>query len=187
MTIRALLPIAAAGPLLGAASPAAALLLTPDTLPQWTTSINSALDSGDVEDITGLAGLDLLYKFEVDVGEDSEPPYAGSYEGDVDDASGTIEYVSGPSIVCGVCVLVVKDGNNIPAQYLFNLSAGSPLWWNGTDDIVLAGFWPNQGGISHVGIWGVPGTSVPEPGTLGLLGVGLLVLGGLKRFGRRRA
>jgi hypothetical protein len=52
------------------------------------------------------------------------------------------------------------------------------------EDIVLTGFWPNGGAISHVSIWGAPedgeenggeenGGGVPEPGTIALFGVGL--------------
>ena len=85
-----------------------------------------------------------------------------------------IENVGDPITSCasGTCYLLVKDGQHSPAQYLFDISG-----WNGTEDIVGTGFWPNRGAISHVQIFGGPGTSVPEPASLLLLGAGLVCLG----------
>jgi hypothetical protein len=88
-----------------------------------------------------------------------------------DPANALIDYISGPSITCPECYLAIKDGNQTPSYYFFDLAS-----WNGTDDIELQGFWPNQGAISHVSIWGKPSTSVPEPGIVLLLGIGLLGL-----------
>jgi hypothetical protein len=56
------------------------------------------------------------------------------------------------------------------------------LAWNGLETITLENFWPNQGAISHVTLYGgTPTTRVPEPGTMGLLGAGLLAFGFLRR------
>jgi hypothetical protein len=109
---------------------------------------------------------------------------AGSYQTTfanlpLDPAEATITYVGGP-IVGPTAFLLVKDGSQIPAWYLYNLTA-APLSWNGTETIYLTGFWPNDGAISHVTLYG--GGSVPDGGiTIAMLGMGFCVL----EFVRRR-
>ena len=96
-----------------------------------------------------------------------------------DPADATITYTGG-NIVGATAWLLVKDGNNNPAWYLFNLTT---LGWNGTDVLQLTGFWPGSGAISHVALYGTPGTSVPDAGTtMALLGLGIGALG----FARRK-
>ncbi len=123
--------------------------------------------------------LNLLYK--ADVGDFDRPAttedgsFAGSYNTvfantSLDPEDATISFTGGSAITCGVCYLVIKDGNTNPNYYFFDLTAAG---WNGTDAIILTDFWIGRGAISHVSIWGSSERSVPEPGTLGLLGLGL--------------
>ena len=128
-------------------------------------------------------GLVEYYKSNVDDGSET-----GSFAGDystmfsntpTDPANATITWDGTGIISCPDCFVLVKDGNQNPAWYLFDLATFN---WNGMDDIVLTDFWPNQGAISHVSIMGSP---VPVPAAVWLFGSGLLGLVGVAR--RKRA
>ena len=176
---------------LGLVTPSAhALSLAPGDA-DWIYNVNSFCDVACVEGLTGETGLSLLYKG--DVGSESAPAVvesgslAGSYEttfsnSPLDPADFLIDYTVGPYASCPTCILVVKDGNQDPAQYLFDLGS-----WNGQDDIVGTGFWPAKGAISNVAIYGET-TSVPEPSSLLLLGSGILSLGVIgRKFAKRKS
>lgn len=138
-----------------------------------------------------LGGATLLYKQNAkDNSEDGtlKNSYGTVFTGEPN--GGTISYVPGsPFAACPACYLIVKDGNNNPAQFLFSLntitlSDGTILpAWDGTSAITLSGFWapPVNGAISNVAIWG-PAVATPDAGgTLTLLGAALLGLGIVRR------
>jgi hypothetical protein len=126
-------------------------------------------------------------KYKQNVGGAESGSLAGSYTttfantpGDPSDA--TIVYNGGP-ILGNTRYMLVKDGNQTPAWYLFNLTA---LGWNGTETLFLTGFWPNQGAISHISLYGGPDggdtPGVPDSGsTIALLGLGLSLLAIVRR------
>lgn len=145
----------------------------------WTTDDNSAPHAGDIASMVGsVDDFSLFYKAEVGGGE--EGFYRNSYDTvfsntDTDPEDALITYVGGSVINCSECYLSVKDGNHSPAMYVFDISG-----WNGMDSIELLGFWPAGGAISHVAIWG-PTSLVAEPKTIALLGMGMILLGVLRR------
>jgi len=125
-----------------------------------------------------------LYKENVGDGFDSGS-FAASYETDFfntpsDPQAALIRYISGNSVSCPECFLLVKDGASLPNWYLFDIGS-----WNGTDNIAMTGFWTGPGSISHVSIYATTGGTdnrAPEPGVLILVAAGLLGIG----FSRRR-
>lgn len=154
------------------------LTITPNTTPQWTGTFNDNLDADDVASLVGSGPLSLLYKQDEGKGYD-EGSFALSYSTEffntpTDPSDAVITYVGGQFISVSPVYLLVKDGNNIPYWYVFALNS-----WNGSETINIIGFWPENGAISHVSIFG--GTQVPEPLSLILLGLGLIGIAGIKR------
>ncbi len=128
--------------------------------------------------------LNLLYK--ADQGGSDSGSFASSYDTTFDNspsdpADALIQHLTGSSISCPDCYLAVKDGNHDPSYYFYNLSA-----WDGLMDLDLNDFWPQQGAISHVSIWGKDGgggppAAIPEPVSLLLFGTGLMSLAFIRR------
>ena len=143
----------------------------------------------DINDLISsyTGGNDELYKAESNPYGESGV-LAGSYATvffatPTDPSGATITYTGG-DIVGQPAYLLVKDGNHNPGWYFFNLGSPPPtpgLGWNGMETLALSGFWPAEGAISHVSLYGE--RSVPEPATMLLLGTGLVVLAG---FGRKK-
>lgn len=180
---------------LAAADARATIMLTPSGA-SATTNDNSNLTALlDINSAfgTSYAGLSLLYKANSGTIVTEDGTLAAFYttvfsNTSTDPADADITWDGGASyIACPTCILIVKDGNQEPAQYLFDLGS-----WSGQEAIALRDFWPNSGAISNVAIWGggagngddggTPPSQIPEPGVLMLLGAGLLGLG----LGRRR-
>ena len=140
--------------------------------------------------LSGLLGITVTEDYKSNAGGGEEGSFAGNYETSytAGNEDATITY-TGPEpgvagtdyFDCGECFLLVKDGNNDPNQYVFDLEAFN---WDGKMDIEMLGLWPEGGSISHVSIfYGEPGGGnpggepVPEPGTMFLMGSGLAGLG----------
>src|SRR5688572_7444567 len=160
-----------------------------DAAPFVLTPSSTSCTSGDNSNPNGAAvlakvqacfaatstSLNLYYK--ANVGGVEEGSFLSSYNTvfantGSDPSEATISYLSGLAIECPECYLVVKGGgpkSAAPFVYFFNLAS-----WTGTDTIQLNGFWPAQGAISNVALWGAHvDVTVPEPATLLLFGAGI--------------
>lgn len=172
---------------------AALMALEPGKADQ-TSSQSQSLSGSEIANIFGSSAvLENLYKAEVPGSSNDPVTEEGSFrysyttqfgfvnsDSATDPSSARITYNGEPDpwIQCPECYLVVKDGAQDPAQYLFDLGyeTNSGIW-DGRQTIEMTDFWPDQGAISHVAIWwSEQERQVPVPGTLALLGLGLLVL-----------
>jgi hypothetical protein len=148
----------------------------------YTTNDTGNLGNwADIETAFGVSvdpDLTLSYKNNVGGGEDGTfaSSYSTTYNNTpMDPADADIAYDAGASISCPECWLLVKDGVASPAQYLIEISS-----WNGTDTLELRNFWPTNGAISHVEIWGNV-SPVPVPAAVWLFGTALIGFIGFSR------
>lgn len=173
---------------LGVSNSLSALTITPTTKVQWQGKDPGNPDENSIGTIVGSSlTFEKLYKHDYGEGEDADALFWDSYEttyttdGDSGPEDATVTYVPGKSFISGWhTYLVVKDGQGKtvdPWWYVFDLlnveyikddGTIGIIAWDGKEDIILEGFWPDQGALSHVDIYGV---AVPEPATLFFLGL----------------
>lgn len=170
---------------LSAVAMSAALAFNAQALTLTPADADGSGDQNNTSDILahlGITDADFVYKQNQggsESGQFKNSYTTAFYNTATDPKDATITYVNGKPAITTPATLLVKDGNQTPAWYIFDLGA---LGWNGTEQIVLNDFWPDQGAISFVGIYSGGGTSVPDGGaTAVLLGLGFLSLAAFAR------
>ncbi|HYG22467.1 MAG TPA: VPDSG-CTERM sorting domain-containing protein [Verrucomicrobiae bacterium] len=160
-----------------------ALTVTPaGALQQFNGSETTPLTAGDFASIIGPGGVDLYVQ---PLGGSADGWFKDSYQTqfipELNPTGAIVSLIGGQSSISGYdsLYLYVKDGDlGEPAWYLFNITG-----WNGVESLELDSFWGGRGGsITHIGIFGTGGNSVPDGGaTLLLLSAGLAGVASLRR------
>jgi PEP-CTERM motif len=162
---------------------------------RWEIAGNTNLDAAAVSGIVNVTPLVSRYKSDVSglasgLGSDSGS-FAASYntvfsQSATDPADAEITWViTEPFINYTKVFLLLKDGNQTPGNYIFDISRPSGIngGWDGKLTIKATGFWPNKGAISHIEIFsnnttgpGGGSTPIPEPTSLAIFATGLFCL-----------
>ena len=144
------------------------------------------------------AGFIEAYKASTDATESGvgAPYYQTTFSDTAADPSDALITWNGPSFFSSnPLYILVKDGAQTPAWYLFQITVGGAGNWDGQENLDLQDFWKdNSGEIGYVAIYGKPNgpatnlltTAVPDGGSMSmLLGMGLMGLAAARRmFGR---
>lgn len=163
--------------------------------PPTTISIWSGPQTSQADIDTAIAAIfndpTVVEVYKQDVGGPESGTFAGSYSTTfsntaTDPQDALLAYTGGAILNTTKKYALVKDGNQNPAWYLFDISP-----WDGTESLDFQGFWPGQGAISHVSLYGGggPGQSehpVPEPFSIALWGIGLGCVGMVSMRRRRK-
>ena len=151
-------------------------------------AIYMGYDSRDVTSFNRFSLNGPYYVCDVGTGErtgyEQNDYYETFFSPQIEPSGATVSYTAGSKIGPYPITIAVTgiDVGLSPAWYLIPAYKGFVEgvyvgWWNRTDDLVLSGFWPEQGSIASIAFY------TPEPSTILLAGIGLI---GLAGYCRRR-